>query len=236
MSFRKRRAGILCAMAIALGASAAATRGAIVIMDSSGAWNGTPPTGPTPWLEAAFSDTSTAGVVDMTLTAKNLSDNAGNLEDVQDWFFNLDPALTLSDLSFHFVSQTGTFTDPTLIYSTHGAQTTQGNVPFDIDVSFSTGNPSDRFTQGDSITYSITYSGTGTFNADSFAFTSSKGSFGPFYDSAHIQNTGSNGQGSGDIATTSIPEPASAAMAAAAGALLTLRPRRREATGSSDGA
>jgi hypothetical protein len=215
-------------MAVGLGAPCAA-RASIVIMDSNNAWNGTSPTGATPWLEAKFTDSSTPGVVDMTLTAENLSTNSGNLEDVQDWFFNIDPALTPSDLSFNFVSKTGTFTTPTIVATTDDAQKTQGNVPFDVDVSFATGNPSDRFTQGDSITYSITYGGAGTFNANSFAFTTSKGAFGPFYDSAHIQNTGSNGQGSGDIASTTVtvPEPASVGAAGAAALLLMRRPRAR---------
>jgi hypothetical protein len=227
-----KHAETIRAVVVALGVSAVLAmsmpaRASFVIMDSNNAWNGTSPTGPTPWLEAAFSDTST-GVVSLTLTAKNLSDNSGNLEDVQDWLFNLDPALTPSNLSFSLVKKTGAFTTPTITATTDNAQKTQGNVPFDIDVSFATGNPSNRFTQGDSITYSITYSGTGTFDANSFAFTTSKGSFGPFYDSAHIQNTGSNGQGSGDIAATTVttPEPASAVVAAAAGVLILLSPRR----------
>jgi len=227
----KRHAGVIRAVAVVVGLSTLLTmsmgaRASFVIMDSGNAWNGTSPTGPMPWLEAAFSDTS-PGVVKLTLTAKNLSNNSGNLEDVQDWLFNLDPALTPSDLSFNFLNKTGTFTTPTIIATTDDAQKTQGNVPFDIDVSFATGNPANRFTQGDSISYSITYSGTGTFDADSFAFTTSRGSFGPFYDSAHIQNTGSNGQGSGDIAaTTTVPEPASAAIATAASVLFLLRPRQ----------
>jgi hypothetical protein len=234
MGRSKKHAETIRAVVVALGVSAVlamsmAARGSFVIMDSSNAWNGTSPTGPTPWLQAAFSDSSTPGVVNLTLRAKNLSDNSGNLEDVQDWFFNLDPALTPSDLLFNFGTKTGTFTTPAILATTDDAQKTQGNVPFDIDVSFATGNPSNRLTQGDSITYSITYGGAGTFNADSFAFTTSRGSFGPFYDSAHIQNTGSNGQGSGDIAaTTTVPEPASAAIAAAAASVLLMhRPRRR---------
>jgi hypothetical protein len=228
MKMKNLRARSMWAAALGIGMTAAA-RGSI-ILDSSDAWNGTSPTGAAPWLEAVITDDGTDQVT-MALTAKNLSDNAGNLEDVQDWFFNLDPALTVADLSFSPGTKVGTFTTPTVNYSTHGAQKTQGNVPFDIDFSFATGNPSNRFTDGDSITFTVSYSGSGTFNENSFSFTSSNGSFGPFLDSAHIQNTGSNGQGSGDISTTpttsNLPEPTGLGFLATS-SLLILRPRRKK--------
>jgi hypothetical protein len=227
-NMRMRMFGAASALAAGLAFSTATSRAAILTMDSTDAWNGTSPTGPTPWLEATFTDAGT-NTVTMKLTAENLSTNSGNAEDVMDWLFNLDPALTPSNLMFNFVSQTGSFTDPTINATTHGGQTTQGNVPFDIDVAFATGNPSNRFSQGDSITYTITDTHAGdTLDAESFDFTTSKSPFGPFYDSAHIQNTGSNGNGSGDIAATTVtvPEPYSISMMGLTGMAL-LRRRRK---------
>jgi hypothetical protein len=227
MNIRKKfRARSIWAAALGIGMTAAA-RGS-VILDSGNAWNGTSPTGTPPWLEAVVTNDGTDQVT-LKLSAINLSDNSGNLEDVQDWFFNTDPALNLSDLTFAAGAKTGTFTTPTVNFTTHGGEKTQGDVPFDIDFSFATGNPSDRFTNGDSITFTVTYGGSGTFDENSFSFTSSKGSFGPFIDSAHIQNTGSNGQGSGDVAdlavATRLPEPAGLALLATTGVLM-LRPSR----------
>jgi hypothetical protein len=213
--FRKLGVRALPATAMLLGGSfAAVTQGAVITMDVNNVWNGTSPTGATPYLRAQFGDTS-PGTVTLMLSALNLSTNKGNAEDVQDWFFNLDPALDPSKLTFSPKSQVGSFTAPTITDGAQDSVKTQGNVPFDVDFGFATGNPSDRFVEGDSITYTVTYSGAGAFDADSFAFTTSKSPFGPFYTSAHIQNTGSNGNGSGDISGDSIPEPASGGIIAA---------------------
>ena len=178
-----------------------------LILTSSDAWNGTAPTGSAPYLVASFVDGANHTVT-LTLSAQHLSTNSGNLESVQDWLFNLDPALSPAGLKFSLVNQVGLFTDPTINATVQNGQTTQANVPFDIDFAFATGNPKNRFTQGDSITYTITDPSDPSFSSAAFDFTTLNNGSGPtpLFSSAHIQNTGLSGQASGDVAA--VPEPA----------------------------
>lgn len=203
----------LCACII-LTASASA---AIVQQDLSFEYSGgTPPVGVSPWLRATFDDSGGSGSVMMTLTALNLTGN----EFVNDWFFNLDPALDPTSLSFAIQSTTGTFADPVVLKGVN-AFNAGGNTLFDILVDFDNAPPADRFGAGESITFLAT--GIPTLNANSFSFLSVPGGQGPFISAAHVQAIGQN-DGSGWVAH--VPEPAALGLLAVVGILLTRRATR----------
>jgi hypothetical protein len=169
----------------------------------------TAPEGEPPWLKATFADLDPIlypGTVRLTMEALNLTDH----EFVTDWYFNLDPNLNASGVSFSYVSgQT-----PNLILT--GSDFTNGvggGGKFDIWFDFPTPNNladplEDRFGAGELSVWDLTLAG---ITADSFNFFSTpSGDKGPFKTAAHIQGIGPTDQYSGWIApsdSVSVPEP-----------------------------
>lgn len=72
---------------------------ASVSFELNDVYSGSSPLGPAPWLGAVFSDLS-PGHVRLTLTAQDLERG----EYVSAWYFNLNPALNASNLTFSYVS------------------------------------------------------------------------------------------------------------------------------------
>ena len=108
----KTRILVTLVAALALTASANAT---ILTYDLSVEFSGaTPPAGAAPWLRATFDDGNTPGSVLMTLSTPNLT----AVEFVSGWYFNLDPALDPTSLSFSGPAKVGSFTDPVINLST----------------------------------------------------------------------------------------------------------------------
>jgi hypothetical protein len=189
----------------------------------------TPPAGTPPWLRVTIDDHDGVGSVDLTLTAINLVAS----EFVTEWDLNLDPTLSPASLIFSAPTKTGTFADPTIGLGVNAFQA-DGDGLYDISFGFSTsgaGGGVNRFTAGDSVSYTI--SGIPTLNAFSFLFLSApSGGKGPFYTAAHVQGIGASGNDSGWVAPQNggviiIPEPVSAAAFGVAGLLLAARRRRR---------
>jgi hypothetical protein len=191
----------LCALAIILLFPLAA--GATVLtfeydIEFSGA---TPPAGASPWLEAKFDDGGTPGSVTLKLEASGLSGS----EFVSIWYFNLNPALDVFDLSPFAFPQVGDSGDPQWTTQARGTDglKADGDGLYDIFIQF--GN--NDFGAGDEATFQIT--GISTLTASDFDFLSAPGpggSPGPFLSAAHVQSIGAAGD-SGWVAP-SVPEPA----------------------------
>jgi hypothetical protein len=151
---------------------------------------GDTPSGTAPWLTATFVDWLTdgslaVGQVQLTMSASGLTGG----EDVTTWLFNLDPTLTPSLLSFVRVSGTGpSAANTNVLTSVDGQNTGACCGAYDIEFDFPPppGTQAARFNAGESLVYSMTYSGGGTFNATSFNVTDpDKG----YFTAAHVQDT-----------------------------------------------
>jgi hypothetical protein len=151
---------------------------------------GTAPAGSPPWVQAVFTDSGLpADTVQLTLTAGNLA--GGSF--VSCWFFNLDPSLDPTKLSFSPSGSTGLFTDPAISTAANGFKAGPDG-KFDILFSFtSTGDDSALFGNGDSLTYTIT--GLSGLTVDDFdRLSTCAGGSGDYASAAHIQS-GPDGQG-----------------------------------------
>jgi hypothetical protein len=156
---------------------------------------GTPPeSSTTPWIRATFDDGGSAGSVKLTMEAVNLTDE----EYVNEWYFNYSGSAAALSINLDSTNGVGiplSFQSATQAYKADG----DGRYNFYFDFANS---GDDRFMQGESIAYNITFSG---LVAGDFEFLSlDEGGHGPFYSAAHV---------GGWIApvggTTPIPEPAS---------------------------
>jgi hypothetical protein len=169
-----------------------------------------------PWVLLTIADSGPNSVL-LTLTAPNLTGS----ENVSEFYFNIDPALSmdLDHLIFSNLVKGGSFDTPTIDQG-ENAFKADGDGKYDIHFSFTTGgNVSKTFTTGESLQYTITGAG---ISASSFDFMSAPdGGHGPFITAAHVQNTtgvGSGGSGwvadttGGTIVTQSVPEPTSVAL------------------------
>lgn len=168
----------------------------------------TPPSysGTGPWLEMTTTD---AGINQVTIQFKatNLIDVD---EHVSEWFFNVNPSLDLSQVLFTTSSTTGDFVVLAIDQSTNAYRADADGL-YDVRLRFSESNTNggiERFTGGDMLSYTVTYTGPGTMDSSSFQFLSqvdAESSYGPFYSAAHVNSTGIDGQGSAWVAV--IPEP-----------------------------
>ena len=189
--------------------------------------NSVAPTGPGPWITTTFADAP--GGVLMTISNVNLT--AGEKLDVAD--FNLNPNLSVANLTFSLQSQVGSFSAPTIGQSTDNFKA-DGDGYYDFQFMFQTGN-NNSFMGGDSITYLV--AGIPGLTPEDFAYLSkpSNGNgAGPFYAALHVQNTGSSGNNSAWTEPGSgpsfyvVPEPClSALLGLGAAVALALRPRRQ---------
>lgn len=202
-----RRAGWAVAAAIAGLAVAPAASAAVVTFNLSTEFSGgQAPQGPAPWATATFDDTADAGganSVRLTMTTGGLVDE----EFLSAWYFNFDPSLDPSLLTFTPISSDATVNSVAGQTNTFKAD---GDGLYDILFDFAPPG-SDRFTAGETVVYDISY--ISPINASSFDFDSEPdGGHGPFTTAVHVQGIGEGGEGSGWIAPgngeTPIPEPA----------------------------
>src|SRR5712664_3970186 len=84
--------GLIVAAGLVFSASLPAST---ITYDFDHTFTGVPPEGPTPWLTARFSDAAD-GAVQLTLAAPGLTAS----EAVNQWYFNLNPALDPRNLIF----------------------------------------------------------------------------------------------------------------------------------------
>lgn len=178
-----------------------------------------------PWLEYRVDNIGPSSVL-FTLRA---TASMTGLEKIIRFYFNFSDTLTLADLDFSApIINSGSFTVPTIGVGVNSFKA-DGDGRYDVLLSFDTsGGLSSYFGAGDSLSYTLNYTGSGTMTDASFAFFSQQaGLWGPYYAAALIQATPDGGLGGAWIAaTTVVPEPAAAAMLIAGLAVLGLRQRR----------
>ena len=163
---------------------------------------GTPPEGPTPWVTATFDDSGGgANTVRLTMSAGNLVDD----EFIGAWYFNFDPTLDPTLLTFNPVDNTAS--EPAIPTPGVNLFKADGDGHFDILFDFPTSEDA-TFTAGESVIYDITY--TEAIDAFSFDFFSVEGGGqGTYTSAAHIQSIGSAGESGWIGSGVPVPEPAS---------------------------
>lgn len=190
------------------------------------------PAGPAPWL--TLTTTSLAGgSVELKFEANGLT----GTEFASAWYVNLDPAIDPTQLVFANAVRSGDFALPTISLGANAFQAGPDG-RYDILLEFSTASTNAgalRFTDGDSLTYTVSRNG-GMLDEASFDhFSTSDGAYGPYHNAAKLQATGADGLGSAWV--RAVPEPHAALQAALlTGGLLMLRRRHRGGQRFSDGA
>lgn len=160
------------------------------------------PDGPAPYVTSIFDDGGSAGTVVLTMMVAATVNDA----DVTDMYFNLDPSLDPTLLTFSRVSGTGPIDADVTPLTGVDAFTADGDGMFDIlfELPPPPGGQSVRFNAGEDLVYQI--SGIPTLTASSFnIFSDPAGSFGPFLSAAMFVDTGPGGLNSDFVGA--IPEP-----------------------------
>ena len=172
-----------------------------------------------PWVTALF-QTISPGTVELTLSARSLTAS----ENVDQFYFNLDPSFDPTSLNFAFVGTTGAVDLPAVSIGVNQFKA-DGDGKYDILFDFiNGGTDANRFTQGDSVVMDIT--GIGSLTADDFKFMSAPaGGNGPFFAAIHVQRIGQSASKSGwvdpiDNLVTPVPEPTGTGLWMLAGGLL----------------
>lgn len=165
---------------------------------------GSDPAGAAPWVVATFDDGGTPGSVSLTIDASGLSAS----EFIGSTYFNLDPVLDPTSLSFNRTDGTGPTQAQTNISTGVNEFKADGDGLYDILFDFPPppGGGGAKFEAGETVTYNIT--GITTLTAASFDFLSAPdGGHGPFTAAAHVQGINADPD-SGWIAPNPVPVPA----------------------------
>jgi len=182
-------------------------------------FSGTSPSSSGPWLDALFHDVA-SGTVSLTISNNGLT----GTEYVSGLYFNLNPNLDPTSLSFQFTGgDAGSV--PLNIFTGVNQFKADGDGKYDILFDFNTANGF-RFEAGDYLVYTI--SGIPSLNGLDFNFLSAPaGGAGPFLAAAHIQSIGQGDSGwvrpTDFVPFTPVPEPSALALFALSFAFLIKR-------------
>jgi hypothetical protein len=211
LAARRVAAVMRTGLIVLVGCAAAAAQASVVFDFNTEFSGGTPPSGPAPWITATFSDTSTPGQVELTVSTAGLTSS----EKVSGLYLNLDPTLDVSGLTFASLNGGGGTVGDSSLQLGENQFMADGDGKYDILLSYPTSKAT--FSGGETSSFDITYSGAGTFDAASFDFLSDPaGGHGPFDAAAHVLDTSSSG-GSGWVAPVApVPLPSSLPLLAAA--------------------
>lgn len=181
-----------------------------------------------PWITATFEDSaSDLNTVRLTMAADNLTAS----EYISQWYFNFDPALDVSRLSFtaYDISSIPTFDISNDIVTGADSYKAGGDGYFDIMIDLPTSNAKGgdrRFINSEEVILDFTYDS--PITASSFNFISNGGQ--PFHTAAHVQSIGPNDDSGWIANTTVVPEPVSVSLFIAGGATLGFRRFRKRRT------
>lgn len=218
---------MLCIM----GSAAGRVSAGILAFDYDIVFSGDTPGGSPPYLTAVFDDTAAAAGYDVRLTMSAMNLVVG-VESVEHWYFNLNPTLDSTLLSFNAVDVVDSNPENDKgqngIYTGNNAFQANGDGTYDILFDFPPpqGQFDKKFTAGESVIYDIGYTGAETLSASSFNFFSeSGGGQGSFLAASHIQDTPGS-EGSSWVGV--VPEPVSSVLFVIGGGILGLRIYRKK--------
>lgn len=178
------------------------------------------PAGATPWLTATFDDSiGGSSTVRLTMAATNLV----AAEQVTEWYFNVDPSISVSELIFAKFDDSDV--DSVVASKSDNNKQADESGKYDFVFSFSPGV--DPFNGGDSVVFDIKRNNNGVLSASSFDFLSvDAGGAGPYASAAQVQSIGLAGE---TAWIHVVPEPTTAVLGllAAVGLCLGWRRRRR---------
>jgi hypothetical protein len=198
------RLSALPAATLLAAVAASPAQAATVTFEYNQSFGAVPPLGPLPYATAIFDDKGSAGTVTLTMSASGVIGDA----DIKAMYFNLDPALDATALSFTRISGTGPTAANTDIL-TGSDNFRAGNDGF-YDILFDfpppPGQQAARFNAGEDLVYEISMAGltAGDFNV--FATPGpGAGNPGPFLSVARFLSTGIDGEGSDWVGAVPIP-------------------------------
>ncbi|WP_435015842.1 PEP-CTERM sorting domain-containing protein [Tundrisphaera sp. TA3] len=173
-------------------------------------YNGTSPNGSSPFGSATFQS-----IAPNTVRLTIINGLTGTSPYLAGAYFNVNPTINPSSLSFSFVS--GQAVESITIGANSVQPPGQGG-QFDILLAYESANNSNRFTAGETSVYTIT--GTG-ITAETFAF-QSQNEANAFYGVITVRGIPASGGGtaSGEVASgnpAAVPEPSSLALCGIAG-------------------
>lgn len=174
---------------------------ATVTFNYTESFGAVPPDGPAPYATATFDDMGGVGSVTLTMQVAATV----NLADVTAMYFNLDPSMDPTMLSFTRDSGTGPSAANTDILLGVDAFKAGGDGLYDIlfDLPPSPGQQAARFNAGEDLVYTITGAG---LTASSFnVFATPDGGFGPYLSVARFQDTGFDQEGSDWVGAVPVP-------------------------------
>jgi hypothetical protein len=192
---------VLSAVALLAAAIVAPAQAATVTFNYDLSFGAVAPDAPAPYATAVLDDGGSAGSVTLTMSVAGTVGGA----DITQMYFNLDPALDPTLLSFIRTGGTGPTAANTSISTGTDEYKADGDGLYDILFEFPPppGSDAAKFNAGEDLVYDITGIG---LTASSFNFFSRPdGGTGPFRSVARFQSTGSDGEGSDWVAAAPVP-------------------------------
>jgi hypothetical protein len=203
MDMKLFRLSALPAATLLAAVAVSPAQAATVIFNYDQSFGAVSPDGPAPWATSVIDDGGGSGSVTLTMTVAP----SVNLADVTAMYFNLDPSLDPTALSFNRDSGSGPSAGDTTISTGVDAFKPDGDGLYDILFEFPPppGQQAARFNAGEDLVYTIT--GTG-ITADSFYVWSEPGpgdTAGPYLSVARFQDTGPTQEGSDWVGAVPVP-------------------------------
>lgn len=191
----------------------APAKAATVSFDYGISFGAVAPDGPTPYATAVFDDGGSAGSVTLTLSLSAFIGQA----DAKGFYFNLDPLLDPTDLSFSRTGGDGPVAKDIEVNTGIDAFQADGDGIYDIwfDLPPPPGNQAKRFNAGEFLEFEIT--GIASLTVDDFDYlaTPGGGATPPFLSVVRFVSTGTSGEGSDWVGAEGVQGPSEVPVPAA---------------------